>query len=154
MSVLDDELRAAAADADSGDRAAVERALAVLWPPMVRYCRARIPDGPDAESDSEELARRACLAVVRQLPAVARAKHPHREVYRILRRVAATARVEFGGPDAGLLQDLDPTAREVVLLRIIDGLSAYDTAGLLELPVGRVLVVQHEAMQTLRAQVA
>jgi RNA polymerase sigma-70 factor (ECF subfamily) len=55
---------------------------------------------------------------------------------------------------ARLLHDLEPTAREVVLLRVIDGLSAHDTAGVLGLPVGRVLVVQHEALRTLRATAA
>ena len=53
-----------------------------------------------------------------------------------------------------LLHHLDATAREIVLLRVIDGLSVHDTAGLLGLPVGRVLVVQHETLRTLRAKVA
>lgn len=151
MSVQGEELRTVAADVDPGGRVAVERALEILWPRIVRYFRARVADASGTGPTAEVLARDACFLIAPELSTLARMQHPMRHVYRALREVAVKSGIEPGGPDSGLLQNLDPIAREVVMLRMIDGLSTYDTAGILGLPVGRVLVVQHEALRTLRA---
>ncbi|NLE82418.1 MAG: siderophore-interacting protein [Rhodococcus sp.] len=151
MSVQGEELRTVVADAGSGGRGAVERALDVLWPRIVRYFRARVTDESGATRTAEILAREACLVVAPELSTLARAKHPLRRVYGTLREFAVKSGIEPGGPDSGLLQGLEPLEREVVMLRMIDGLSTYDTAGILGVPVGRVLLVQHEVLKTLRA---
>ena len=132
---------------------------ATLWPHVVRYCRTRVGNFPPGGRPADEVAQEALLAVAREFSSVARSDHPIREVYRVVSRTVADAHGGSGSPDlpaevARLLHGLDPTAREIVLLRVIDGLSAYDTAGVLGLPVGRVLVVQHEALRALRAKVA
>jgi RNA polymerase sigma-70 factor (ECF subfamily) len=109
---------------------------------------------------ADEVAHEALLAVARELPALARSDHPVREVYRVVSQTVSDAHGGTAGSSdiptdvAGLLHHLDVTAREIVLLRVIDGLSVHDTAGVLGLPVGRVLVVQHEALRILRARVA
>ncbi|MGW4333317.1 sigma factor-like helix-turn-helix DNA-binding protein [Rhodococcus koreensis] len=159
MSVLDEELHSAATAAAAGDREAVQRMTATLWPQVVRYCRTRVGNSTHVTRPADEVAQQALLAVARQLPSLARSDHPVREVYRVVSRTVADAQGGSGSPDvpaevARLLHGLDPTAREIVLLRVIDGLSAHDTAGVLGLPVGRVLVVQHEALRALRAKVA
>ena len=160
MSVLDEELHSAATAAAAGDREAVERVMTTLWPQVVRYCRTRVGNSTQVTRPADEVAHEALLAVARELPALARSDHPVREVYRVVSRTVADAHGSaVGSPDspaevAVLLRHLDATAREIVLLRVIDGLSVHDTAGLLGLPVGRVLVVQHETLRTLRAKVA
>ncbi|MDI9948578.1 sigma factor-like helix-turn-helix DNA-binding protein [Rhodococcus sp. IEGM 1305] len=160
MSVLDEELHSAATAAAAGDRKAVERVMTTLWPQVVRYCRTRVGNSTQVTRPADEVAHEALLAVARELPALARSDHPVREVYRVVSRTVADAHGSaVGSPDipaevAVLLRHLDATAREIVLLRVIDGLSVHDTAGLLGLPVGRVLVVQHETLRTLRAKVA
>ncbi|NHU45490.1 sigma factor-like helix-turn-helix DNA-binding protein [Rhodococcus sp. A14] len=160
MSVLDEELHSAATAAAAGDREAVERVMTTLWPQVVRYCRTRVGNSTQVTRPADEVAHEALLAVARGLPALARSDHPVREVYRVVSRTVSDVHGgSAGSPDvpaevAGLLHHLDATAREIVLLRVIDGLSVHDTAGLLGLPVGRVLVVRHEALRTLRAKVA
>ncbi|MFC9554520.1 sigma factor-like helix-turn-helix DNA-binding protein [Rhodococcus sp. NPDC056960] len=159
MSVLDEELHSAAAAAAAGDHEAVRRMMTTLWPQVVRYCRTRVGNSQQGGRAADEVAQEALLAVARELPSLARSDHPVREVYRIVSRTVAHGYPGAGSSDvppevARLLHDLDPIAREVVLLRVIDGLSAHDTAGVLGLPVGRVLVVQHEALRTLRATAA
>ncbi|TQC43784.1 siderophore-interacting protein [Rhodococcus sp. WS4] len=160
MSVLDEELHSAAAAAAAGDREAVERVMTTLWPQVVRYCRTRVGNSLQATRPADEVAHEALLAVARKLPSLARSDHPVREVYRVVSRTVADAYPGGAGSSdvppevARLLHRLDPTAREIVLLRVIDGLSVHDTAGVLGLPVGRVLVVQHEALRTLRPTAA
>ncbi|MBC2642557.1 MULTISPECIES: sigma factor-like helix-turn-helix DNA-binding protein [unclassified Rhodococcus (in: high G+C Gram-positive bacteria)] len=159
MSVLDEELHSAAAAAAAGDREAVRRVMTTLWPQIVRYCRTRVGISPQSVRPADEVAQEALLAVARELPSLARSDHPVREVYRIVSGTVAHGHPGSGNSDvppevARLLHDLDPTAREIVLLRVIDGLSAHDTAGVLGLPVSRVLVVQHEALRSLRATAA
>ena len=45
------------------------------------------------------------------------------------------------------LAELDPVSRDVVLLRLVEGLSAADTAEALDLRRTEVLVLQHRAMR-------
>ncbi|MFZ2176653.1 MAG: sigma factor-like helix-turn-helix DNA-binding protein [Rhodococcus sp. (in: high G+C Gram-positive bacteria)] len=142
MSVVDEQLHSAALAAAAGDREAVKAAVEVLWPRVVRYCRAR---------SAESVAHDACLAVARELPRLARREHPMQEIYRVIRRVVAQAGYITAAATEGPLQSLEPIAREIVTLRVIDGLSVPDTAGVLGLPVGRVLVVQHRALRRLHA---
>ncbi|MEU2003450.1 sigma factor-like helix-turn-helix DNA-binding protein [Rhodococcus sp. NPDC019627] len=152
-----DDVRSAATAATSGDRAGVERLTTLLWPYVVRYCRARLGNGREASRRVGEVAQEALLVVARDVSSLASHEFPVREVYRRMARTVNRARAdaEFGIVDAPrevsqLLQRLHPVAREIMLLRVIDGLSVHDTAGVVGVPVGRVLVVQHEALRDLR----
>jgi RNA polymerase sigma-70 factor (ECF subfamily) len=51
-----------------------------------------------------------------------------------------------------LIQDLPPTQHEVLMLRVIVGLSTAETAAALNLTVGSVRVLQHRAVSALRAR--
>ncbi|SDH61939.1 RNA polymerase sigma-70 factor, ECF subfamily [Rhodococcus triatomae] len=126
--------------ATDGRRQSVEEGIAILWPHVVRYCRARAAD---------RAAHQVCLDVVRELPRIAEHRHVVREVYRVLGRSLAEIEDVPQGRVAGPLGRLDPDSREVITLRVIDGLSVRDTAAVLGLPVGKVLCIQHEAMRTL-----
>ncbi|MCQ4121069.1 sigma factor-like helix-turn-helix DNA-binding protein [Rhodococcus tibetensis] len=155
-----DDVRSAAIVAASGDRAGVERLTTLLWPYVVRYCRARLGNSCETSRPVDEVAQEALLVVARDIPLLASHEFPVREVYRRVAQTVARARVNAvadtvdSPPELSLLlQCLHPTAREIVLLRVIDGLSVHDTAGVLGVPVGRVLVVQHKALRHLRAAV-
>jgi RNA polymerase sigma-70 factor (ECF subfamily) len=53
-----------------------------------------------------------------------------------------------------LIEDLPPTQREVLLLRVIVGLSTAETAAALNLTVGSARVLQHRAVTALRTRLA
>lgn len=55
---------------------------------------------------------------------------------------------------AALLAELPPAQREILLLRVVGGLSADDTATALGTTAGAVRVAQHRALTKLRALVA
>lgn len=61
---------------------------------------------------------------------------------------------EGAGWVRALLQTLPPTQREVLLLRVIVGLSTAETAATLSLTVGSVRVLQHRAVTALRSKLA
>ena len=60
-----DELVAAAM---AGDRAAVERVLAIIRPLVVRYCRARLGRVERSSVSADDVAQEVCLAVLTALP--------------------------------------------------------------------------------------
>lgn len=62
--ILDDLVPPAA----RGDRAAIERLLAMLQPIVVRYCRARLGRQESAVGSADDVAQEVCLAVLSALP--------------------------------------------------------------------------------------
>lgn len=173
---LDATVRAAV----EGDPRAVERVLAAIRPLMVRYCRARIARPERDFPSADDVAQEVCLAVLTALPSYRDQGRPFLAfVYGIAAHKVADARRAIGRnrtedvPDVSdepetdpeqqralrleltkqmneLLRDLPDKQREIVLLRIVVGLSAEETAEAVGSTPGAVRVAQHRALARLR----
>ncbi|MPZ64215.1 MAG: RNA polymerase subunit sigma [Pseudonocardiaceae bacterium] len=138
------------AAAVTGKQAALHGLLATMQPFVTRYCRARI-GCHDGTADS--VAREVCRAVLGALPG-------YREqdgsflcfVYRIAAAMADAHQTTRGpAPTTNPYEALAPEQREVLVLRAVIGLSAVETATILGCTDARVRVLQHHALNTLRA---
>jgi RNA polymerase sigma-70 factor, ECF subfamily len=167
-------------DAALGDREALDRLVAVVRPAVFRYCRARLWDLDTAEDVTQDVLLIVFQAIPKQDPPVRDLEAfaitiASRQIATAHRRRAA--RPEQGhdevpdvvdsapGPDTVialnddvrvlnvLLQQLTSVQREVVLLRVVNGLSAEDTGTVLGMTPGNVRVMQHRALTRLRALV-
>ncbi len=134
----------------TGERAALPALLATVQPFVTRYCRARIGchDGT-----AERVAREVCRAVLGALP-------DYREqdgsllsfVYRIAAAMAEAHQTSRGAaPVTDPNETLPAEQREVLVLRAVIGLSAVETAAILGCTEARVRLLQHRALNTLRA---
>ncbi|MCU1630881.1 MAG: polymerase sigma factor, sigma-70 family [Pseudonocardia sp.] len=151
-----------------------------MRPFAVRYCRARM-HVPLPGATAVDVAQQVCLALLTALPRHRDVGRPflafvHRvaanvvsDAYRAAARRPAEAdlvpdRAETAaGPEhRALLADelcglgpalarLTPTAREVLLLRVVVGLSAEETARAVGSTPGAVRAMQHRALASLRA---
>ncbi|MEU0469211.1 sigma factor-like helix-turn-helix DNA-binding protein [Amycolatopsis sp. NPDC006131] len=131
------DLVAAAAGGETG---AIGELVAAVTPVVVRYCRARLSRGAD------EVAQEACLAILHALPRWT-GSFPAL-VYELTAQTVAGAR----SPEADSpVLALPGVEREIVLLRVAAGLTAEETAAALGLSVNQVRVVQHRALNRLRA---
>jgi RNA polymerase sigma-70 factor (ECF subfamily) len=65
---MTEDCDALAASAVAGDRAATERLLALVRPPIVRYCRARIGVAPSGAASADDVAQEVLLALLTALP--------------------------------------------------------------------------------------
>lgn len=133
---------ASAADA-AGARGIDVRLMAEVRPAVTRYCRARLGCGTRAA----DVARAVCRTIIATAPAVADEAVLTAFVYR-----AASDAV--GDDTAGLpphLAQLPPVEREVLVLRVVVGLSAERTAAALGATADLVRRLQHQALQRLRA---
>jgi RNA polymerase sigma-70 factor (ECF subfamily) len=158
--------------AQQGDREAVGLVLATVRPPVVRYCRSRLIG---SALSADDLAQEICLTILTTLPryrpgpflpfVYGIAAH---QVGRAL-RTAARRRSEpvadppdtaapAEGPEQHVLADrldrmlatLPRKQREILLLRVVLGLSAEETATALRSTPGAVRVAQHRALTRLR----
>lgn len=147
-----DPLAAAAA---LGDRTALQDLLCVVEPLIVRYCRARVgPRHPAAD----DVARRACLAVLGPLHGYPDDRQPFLAVVYAAAARAVTDAWRRGlvqgaaaHPPGSNLEMLPPEQREILILRVVAGLSADETAAAVGSPVGAVRIAQHRALTRLRA---
>jgi RNA polymerase sigma-70 factor (ECF subfamily) len=177
---MTDDCERLAAEAAAGNRAATERLLALVRPPIVRYCRARVGVQPGA-AGADDVAQDALLALLTALPryrdtgsgflafAYGIAAHKIADHYRYRERKPNSGLSEdadLPDPNAGpeqraldgdrirrlrpLLETLSPVAREVLTLRVIVGLSVPETAEAVGSTPGAVRVAQHRALCTLR----
>jgi RNA polymerase sigma-70 factor (ECF subfamily) len=169
------ELELAAAAASRGDHAAVQEVLRQIRPIVTRYCRARL--GPDRVNARgvDDVVQEVCLAVLTKLPGHRPGAEPFMVfVYRVARRAiferivagpAVTLSVpalhpneptRLGTVDAeSILTDLRALPagqRDVIVMRILLGLSAEETALRLGTTPGAVRVAQHRALARLRAR--
>ena len=128
----------------SDDRAAVERLLRTIRPLIVRYCRARLASLASADA----VAREICMSVLSAWPT-------YREqgrsllafVYGIAAQKVATV------PDRELseqLRLLPERLREILVLRVVVGLSAEETAEAVGSTPSAVRLAQHRALARLR----
>jgi RNA polymerase sigma-70 factor (ECF subfamily) len=157
----------------SGNRAGVAGLLRELRPIVFRYCLGRLGSWQDGSSDAEDCAQEVLLAVVRALPGyryeidgflpfvfgIAAHKvsdfHRHRARDRTspvadppVDEVERSAALNWS---SGLLNTLPPRQREILVLRLILGLTAEETAMAVGLSsAGAVRVAQHRALTALR----
>ncbi|MDX8052982.1 sigma-70 family RNA polymerase sigma factor [Lentzea sp. BCCO 10_0798] len=164
----------------AGDSQAIERLLTFIRPLVVRYCRARVGNAVTADSVAQDV----CLAVLTALPSYRDQGRPFLAfVYGIAahkvanaHRSAARNRSEpipeipdvrtEAGPEqramqgelsnrvAAALRAMPEKQREILLLRVVVGLSAEETAEAVGTTPGAVRVAQHRALARLRKEAA
>ncbi|MEU0795406.1 sigma-70 family RNA polymerase sigma factor [Amycolatopsis sp. NPDC005961] len=157
---------------------APERLLVAARPLVVRYCRARLDAGL-----ADDVAQEVCIAVLRAFPrrpperslpafvcGIARqhvglarkaAARPHDEPVAEIPDEADPSmdpehhalQRELGERMGQLLRVLPEKQREIVVLRVVVGLSAEETADVVGSTAGAVRVAQHRALGQLRKAV-
>lgn len=176
----DSDLRELTSLAVQGDRGAIESLLAELRPMVVRYCRARLGRVSGQYHIADDVAQEVCIAVLSALPryrdmgrpfasfVFGIASHKVADALRSSVRSAVPTQDLPDGPDDGpgpeetvvryieveharrLLARLPDNQRELLLLRVVSGLSAEETGNVLGMSPGAVRVAQHRALARLR----
>jgi RNA polymerase sigma-70 factor (ECF subfamily) len=176
----DSDLRELTSLAVQGDRSAIESLLGELRPMVVRYCRARLGRVSGQYHIADDVAQEVCIAVLSALPryrdmgrpfasfVFGIASHKVADALRSSVRSAVPTQDLPDGPDDGpgpeetvvryieveqarrLLARLPENQRELLLLRVVSGLSAEETGNVLGMSPGAVRVAQHRALARLR----
>lgn len=169
-----DVLRTELDGALRGEPRAVERLLASIEPLMIRYCRARLGRDGQSFAAADAVAQEACLAVLTALPRYPGLGRPFLAfVYEtVVREVArAPRRPAEKGPGAAvpeqqvvvralsaelarLLESLPDLHRDVLLLRVVVGLSEDETAEAVGMSPSAARIAQHRALMQLRRALA
>ncbi|MBD3135969.1 sigma-70 family RNA polymerase sigma factor [Microbispora bryophytorum] len=174
------DLRELTSLAVQGDRTAIESLLRHLRPMVVRYCRARLGRVSGQYHIADDVAQEVCIAVLSALPryrdmgrpfasfVFGIASHKVADALRSSVRSAVPTQDLPDGPDEGpgpeetvvryieaqhardLLARLPDTQRELLILRVVSGLSAEETGNVLGMSPGAVRVAQHRALARLR----
>lgn len=174
------DLRELTSLAVQGDRTAIESLLGHLRPMVVRYCRARLGRVSSQYHIADDVAQEVCIAVLSALPryrdmgrpfasfVFGIASHKVADALRSSVRSAVPTQDLPDGPDEGpgpeetvvryieaqhardLLARLPDTQRELLILRVVSGLSAEETGNVLGMSPGAVRVAQHRALARLR----
>lgn len=177
----DRDLRELTSLAVQGDPAAVEVLIGRVRPMVVRYCRARLGRVSGQYHIADDVAQEVCIAVLSALPryrdmgrpfasfVFGIAAHKIADALRSAVRAAVPTEDLPDGPDdrpgpeetvvrgieaeraRDLLTRLPDHQRELVLLRVVAGLSAEETGNVLGMSAGAVRVAQHRALARLRA---
>jgi RNA polymerase sigma-70 factor (ECF subfamily) len=164
-----------------GHPGAAEALLERIRPMVVRYCQARLGRLTGHYYVADDVAQEVCLAVLSALPRyrdIGRpfasfvfgiASHKVADAVRNASRLAVPYDDLPDGPDDGpgpeetvvayieaeraraLLAQLPDHLRELLILRIVTGLSAEETGNVLGMSAGAVRVAQHRALARLRA---
>jgi RNA polymerase sigma-70 factor (ECF subfamily) len=175
------DLRDLTSLAVQGDRTAIEALLGQLRPMVVRYCRARLGRVSGHYHIADDVAQEVCIAVLAALPryrdmgrpfasfVFGIASHKVADALRNSVRSAVPTQDLPDGPDQGpgpeetvvryieaeharaLLSRLPENQRELIILRVVSGLSAEETGNVLGMSPGAVRVAQHRALARLRA---
>ncbi|MDX8033683.1 sigma-70 family RNA polymerase sigma factor [Lentzea sp. BCCO 10_0856] len=164
----------------AGDPVAINRLLGTIRPLIVRYCRARVGSFASADDVAQEVCLavltslpsyrdqgRPFLAFVYGIAA-----HKVADSFRSFSRNRSEAVPEVpesmdtaAGPEqramqgelsdrmAALLRVLPEKQREIVVLRVVVGLSAEETAEAVGSTPGAVRVAQHRALLRLRKEI-
>jgi RNA polymerase sigma-70 factor (ECF subfamily) len=176
-----DDLRDLTTLAVQGDPGAIEVLIGEVRPMVVRYCRARLGRVSGQYHIADDVAQEVCIAVLSALPryrdmgrpfasfVFGIASHKIADALRSAIRAAVPTEDLPDGPDdtpgpeetvvryieaeraKGLLDRLPDHQRELVLLRVVAGLSAEETGNVLGMSAGAVRVAQHRALARLRA---
>jgi RNA polymerase sigma-70 factor, ECF subfamily len=169
------------ARAASGQPAAIEALLEQIRPMVVRYCRARLGQISGHYHIADDVAQEVCIAVLSALPRyrdIGRpfasfvfgiASHKVADAMRNAARLAIPTEDLPDGPDSrpgpeetvvayieaerarALLARLPVHQRELLVLRVLTGMSAEETGHALGMSPGAVRVAQHRALARLRA---
>jgi RNA polymerase sigma-70 factor (ECF subfamily) len=164
-----------------GHPGAIEALLERIRPMVVRYCRARLSRITGHYYVADDVAQEVCLAVLSALPryrdmgrpfasfVLGIASHKVADATRNASRLAVPYDNLPDGPDDGpgpeetvvayieaqraraLLARLPHHLRELLILRVVTGLSAEETGNVLGMSAGAVRVAQHRALARLRA---
>jgi RNA polymerase sigma-70 factor (ECF subfamily) len=164
-----------------GHPGAVEALLARIRPMVMRYCRARLGRVTGHYYVADDVAQEVCLAVLAALPryrdmgrpfasfVFGIASHKVADAVRTASRLAVPFEDLPDGPDErpgpeetvvayieaertrALLAQLPNHLRELLILRVVTGLSAEETGNVLGMSAGAVRVAQHRALARLRA---
>jgi RNA polymerase sigma-70 factor (ECF subfamily) len=164
-----------------GDPGAIEVLIAQVRPMVVRYCRARLGRVSGHYHIADDVAQEVCIAVLSALPryrdmgrpfasfVFGIAAHKIADALRSAIRAAVPTEDLPDGPDdrpgpeetvvrsteaeraKNLLYRLPDHQRELVMLRVVAGLSAEETGNVLGMSAGAVRVAQHRALARLRA---
>jgi len=170
-----------AALAVRGHPGAIEALLQWIRPMVVRYCRARLGRVAGHYYVADDVAQEVCLAVLSALPryrdmgrpfasfVFGIASHKVADAVRNASRLAVPfedlpdSPDERPGPEEtvvacieaerarALLAQLPNHLRELLILRVVTGLSAEETGNVLGMSAGAVRVAQHRALARLRA---
>jgi RNA polymerase sigma-70 factor, ECF subfamily len=174
-------LRDLTALAARGEATAIESLLEQIRPMVVRYCRARLVQISGHYHVADDVAQEVCIAVLSALPryrdmgrpfasfVFGIASHKVADAMRNAARLAIPTEDLPDGPDNGpgpeetvvafieaeraraLLARLPDNQRELLVLRVLTGMSAEETGHALGMSPGAVRVAQHRALARLRA---
>lgn len=167
--------------AAGGQPAAIEALIREIRPMVVRYCRARLGNLAGYYQVAEDVAQEVCIAVLTALPRYQDMGRPFASfVFGIASHKVADARRSAArlaiptdelpdspddgpGPEEQLVASLDAQRtrallatlpghhRELLVLRVLTGLSAEETGAALGMSAGAVRVAQHRALARLRS---
>jgi RNA polymerase sigma-70 factor (ECF subfamily) len=148
------------------DRVATQQVLESIRPVVLRYCRARVGRLDRSFAVADDVVQEVCLSVLSELPSYRAEQQPflafvygisQHKVAEALRTIAHRRSLE--APVLGdelkasmdkLLAVLSDKQREVVVLRVVVGLSAAETADLVGSTPGAVRMAQQRALTRLR----
>jgi RNA polymerase sigma-70 factor (ECF subfamily) len=164
-----------------GQPAAIDTLLRQIRPMVVRYCRARLGRISGHYHAADDVAQEVCIAILSALPryqdmgrpfasfVFGIASHKVADAMRSAARLAIPTEDLPDGPDdrpgpeetavayleaeraRALLARLPVNQRELLVLRVLSGLSAEETGHALGMSAGAVRVAQHRALARLRA---
>jgi RNA polymerase sigma-70 factor (ECF subfamily) len=164
-----------------GQPAAIDTLIRQIRPMVVKYCRARLGNLAGHHQVAEDVTQEVCLAVLTALPRYQDMGRPFASfVFGIASHKVADARRSAArlaiptedlpdsaddqpGPEEAavasleaqraraLLARLPAQMRELLVLRVLTGLSAEETGAALGMSAGAVRVAQHRALARLRA---
>jgi RNA polymerase sigma-70 factor (ECF subfamily) len=164
-----------------GQPAAIDSLLRQIRPMVVRYCRARLGRISGRYHAADDVAQEVCIAVLSALPRYRDMGRPFASfvfgiaAHKVADAVRAAARTAIpieqlpDGPDdrpgpeetvvacieaeraRALLACLPGHQRELLVLRVLSGMTAEETGRELGMSAGAVRVAQHRAIARLRA---
>ena len=164
-----------------GQPAAIDTLLRQIRPMVVRYCRARLGRISGHYHAADDVAQEVCIAVLSALPryqdmgrpfvsfVFGIASHKVADAMRNAARMAIPTEDLPDGPDdrpgpeetavayieaeraRALLARLPVHQRELLVLRVLSGMTAEETGQELGMSAGAVRVAQHRALARLRA---
>jgi RNA polymerase sigma-70 factor (ECF subfamily) len=169
------------ARAVGGQPAAIDSLLRQIRPMVLRYCRARLGRISGHHHVADDVAQEVCIALVSALPryqdmgrpfasfVYGIASHKVADAMRSAANLAIPTEDLPDGPDdrpgpeetavayleaervRALLRRLPRQQRELLVLRVLAGLSAQEVGNELGMSAGAVRVAQHRALARLRA---
>ncbi len=175
MTMQGERLDAVVAEAVAGDRNALREVLETIRPIVVRYCRARVGTVERSGLSADDVAQEVCLATITALPRYRDRGRPFLAflygiaAHKVADAYPAETLPERWSADAGpeqmaieadsvtrmneLLEILPAKQREILILRVVVGLSAEETAAAVGSTTGAVRVAQHRALQRLKDEI-